>query len=212
MILSFRHRLAILATPKCASTALSRAMQPHAEVVLFGPPEDKHITYRDFRRRYGPLLSARHAQAGAVEVMALMRDPVDWLGSWWRYRARPALSDPEDSRHARYTGGLSFAEFAESYLRAEDRPDYADLMAQRDFLLDETGRVGADYLFRYEDPGWRDFLTDRIGATLEIPQANVSPERTHEIPADLRARLAGDGAIYDAIRPDGTPPDQVFAL
>jgi len=69
----------------------------------------KHMQLRRFERFLRPYLkSVDHAD---VETTCLYRNPIDWLGSWYRYRQRDALIGHKNS-----TADKSFEDFVLSYL------------------------------------------------------------------------------------------------
>ena len=52
----------------------------------------------------------REIGAGDTETVCVIREPIDWLGSWYRFRSRS--SAPK----AKSTKGISFETFVEGYL------------------------------------------------------------------------------------------------
>lgn len=176
--------LTLLATPKNASTTLHAALRGEASVIFRGSPGLKHIRFRRYRRHVEPLLTA---DAGArPETMALIREPVDWLASWHRYRSRPGIADPAAS-----TSGITFAEFVEAYLSPAP-PPYARLGSQARFLTDEDDGATVTHLFRLEDLSRAAaFLETRLGRPVTLDHRNASsagPES--DLPSGLRLRLA----------------------
>ncbi len=47
----------------------------------------------------------------SVLWFGVVRDPVEWVVSWYNFRSRPALADSNHKRHSVYTGSMTFAEF-----------------------------------------------------------------------------------------------------
>ena len=182
MLVFWKAKLVLLAVPKTGSTALERAFLPHADVAFLNPPRLKHTTVRRFRREVAPLLDP---DGGRFELMAVMREPVDWLSSWHRYRGRPALEGLPQS-----TAGLGFADFVEAWLR-DDPPEFARVGRQSRFLSDAGGNLAVDHLFRHDRlKDAVDFLSDRIGAAADLELLNVSPGVPDtELPPATRARL-----------------------
>ena len=135
MMVFWQQRLAFLATPKTASTAIEAALGGLATLVILRPQELKHTDATRFERFLQPYLS--EGQDRPFEVVALMREPTAWLGSWYRYRQRDGMRRPENS-----TKGLSFDDFVGAYL-SKQRPPYADVGRQGAFLSPE-GTRGAD--------------------------------------------------------------------
>nr|WP_205518603.1 hypothetical protein [Pseudotabrizicola algicola] len=191
----WEQRLAILATPKTGSTAIEAALESLAAVSIQRPPALKHTNVARFHRFVGPYLES--AAGGPFTVVALMREPRDWLGSWYRYRSRDDIPDP-----AKSTQGISFDAFVQGWC-SNPRPAFADVGSQARFLKAGQGR-GADQLFRYENiDRFIAFLEDRLDFQIFLPQLNVSPKGSTELSAKTAARLqevaAEDYALYSSL-------------
>src|SRR6478735_1410055 len=92
MIFLYRAKLVILSQPKTGTTALDSALASRASLAVSGPPEMKHSGYRKFMRFVAPWIQAQTGLARKdYEIVSVMREPVDWLGSWYRYRTRERL-------------------------------------------------------------------------------------------------------------------------
>lgn len=195
--------LVFLAMTKCASTAIEAVLEPHGQVVTRGAPALKHMHYRGFERFVQPMLHRTGHPRHSYEVVCLFREPVDWLHSWWRYRARPELRPRGAARHDNYTGDLSFAAFCDAYVEGSD-PRATSVGRQSNFVQDRDGEVGVDRIFRYEDlPVFVDFLSRRLGQPVSLDAVNVSPPAALDLPAGtrsaLRLHLAAEYAIYDGV-------------
>lgn len=194
MLVFWKQRLVFLATPKAGSTAIETALGSLAALAVTRPPELKHTTANRFNRFLAPYLAAAHG--GTFELCALMREPTDWLGSWYRYRQRDGVAA------ARSTRGMSFDAFVQAYCAA-DRPEFADVGTQSNCLRTrDGGRV--QHLFRYERmEDFVIFLEDRLDCAITLPRINVSPQGQTDLSAAsaalLRATLAEDYALYDSI-------------
>lgn len=185
------QRLAFLATPKTGSTAIASALESLAAVSIQRPPLLKHTTVHRYRRFVGPYLEA--ASKDQFTLIALMREPRDWLGSWYRYRQR----DETDS--AKSTHGMSFDDFVRAWCK-NPRPEFADVGSQERFLRARQG-VGVDRLFRYEDfDTFVHFLEDRLNCEITLPRLNVSPKGVTDLSPETEALLhqvaAEDFALY----------------
>lgn len=192
MLVFWDQRLVFLATPKTGSTAIAAALEPLAALSVQRPPVLKHTTVRRYHRFIGPYLKA--ASGESFTTVALMREPVDWLGSWYRFRRREDVLDDR----AR-TDGISFDDFARAYCR-KPQPAFANVGAQARFLAPE-GFPRVDHIFRYEAMArFVEFLEDRLGCAIELPVLNVSPEADTTLAADTRAMLdeamAADFKLY----------------
>lgn len=196
MLVFWKQRLVFLATPKAGSTAIETALGSLAALAVTGPPELKHTTANRFNRFLAPYLAAAHG--GSFELCALMREPTDWLGSWYRYRQRDGVPD------VRSTRGMSFDDFVRAYCGTA-RPEFANVGSQSHCLRTrDGGRV--QHLFRYERmEDFVLFLEERLDCAITLPRINVSPVGATELsPATatlLRDTLADDLALYDSIGP-----------
>ncbi|SIQ25293.1 hypothetical protein SAMN05421641_105100 [Paracoccus thiocyanatus] len=194
MLIFWEKRLVFLATPKAGSTAIETALEPLANVAVQRPAELKHADLRSYRRHIAPWL---HSVTGdTFTTIALMREPIGWLRSWYRFRLR---DDDEDPDHPMI--GVSFADFAGAY--ADPRgPRIARVGTQADFLTADTGRV--DRIFRYEDmDAFTHFLEDRLDCAISLPRVNVPPAVDVSLNPDqeslLRRVMAQDFALYDSL-------------
>ena len=204
MLVFWDKRLVFLATPKTGSTAVAAALDGLAAISIQRPPEAKHTTAQRYRRFIGPYLRA--AASADFEVVALMREPLDWIASWYRFRQRDDIPDA-----ARATGQMSFDAFVRDYMRTP-RPPHADVGSQARFLtVPESGRgpgrvLAVDRLFAYEAiDGFVGFLEDRLDCEIILPRLNVSPEAPLDIaPATVaahRAFAAADYALWESLSP-----------
>lgn len=195
MLVFWDQRLAFLATPKTGSTALAAALEPYAAWSIQRPPLLKHTTAQRYHRFIGPYLRA--ASGEDFMTVALMREPLDWLGSWYRFRQRPDLADP---RHS--TKDKSFDEFVESYC-AKPQPGFANVGSQARFLT-PPGKPPVDRIFRYEAMGdFVAFLEDRLKVKLQLDRLNVSPPAEVKISAQnlrqLESSMSADFELYEKL-------------
>ena len=192
LLVFLKPRLVLLAMPKCGSTALEAAFAPYADAIISGNPAAKHTPFRKydrFLRRYFESFTD-----SPLEVVCLFREPVDWLGSWWRYRGRPDLNGKENS-----TQGMSFDDFVTSYLDGAAGP--AKVGRQSQFVGDKEGAVGVDRIWRYENldrcAAW---LAERLAVEVDLQRLNVSPAQNVSMSEAVRARTetekARDFEIY----------------
>jgi hypothetical protein len=194
MLVFWEARLAFLATPKTGSTALAAALESLSAVSIQRPPVLKHTTVHRFRRFVGPYLEA--ASKADWTVVAMMREPRDWLGSWYRFRQREE-TDPKNS-----TKGMSFDDFVRAWC-TDPRPGFADVGSQERFLRPRQGQ-GVDRLFRYEEiDSFVHFLEDRLGCEIILPRLNVSPPGLTDLSPETEAILheiaAPDFALYQSL-------------
>lgn len=187
MLIFWDQRLVFLATPKAGSTAVEAALEPLASAAILRPAPLKHTNITTFHRHLAPWLEA---QAGEpFSTVALMREPVDWLRSWYRFAQRDDHEDPLDQLE-----NISFARFAEDYGKPEG-PARLNIGCQHDFLVGNSGKV--DRIFRYEDfSAFVDYLEDRLNCALVMPRLNVPPS------ADVNLDSEQEGRLRDFMRRD----------
>lgn len=194
MLIFWDRRMVFLATPKAGSTAVEAALEPLASASLQRPSALKHTDVAAYHQHVGPWLTA---QAGEeFTTVALMREPVDWLRSWYRFKLRDDHDDPLHRME-----GVSFADFVSEY-RHTNGPKTLQIGTQSGFLTDGVTQV--DHIFRYEDMNaFIQFLEDRLDCAIELPRINVPPsvnvELTQQEEADLRASLSADLALYSSL-------------
>ena len=194
MLVFWDQRLAFLATPKTGSTAIEVALGSLASLVVERPPILKHTTVHRYHRFLGPYLAV--ASGHEFSTCAMIREPRDWLGSWYRYRSR------EDVEAGKGTAGKSFDEFVRAWC-SDPQPDFAAVGSQGRFLRSKGG-LGVNHLFAYDRiDRFVDFLEDRLGCEIILPRVNVSPVGATDLePATLRqleTHAAEDFAMYRSV-------------
>ncbi|WP_238475669.1 gamma-glutamyl kinase [Rhodophyticola sp. CCM32] len=181
----WKQKLVLFAVPKTGTTALETAARPFASTAILNPPGMKHVSVR----RYHNNLSGFFEQRGShpMESMAIMREPISWLDSWYRYRRRPQLSGRENSTEA-----ISFEDFVTAWLE-ESPPAFANIGSQARFLRGEDTACGVTHLFRYDRLADAvTFLEGRIGETLTLPRSNISPKIPVHLSSKLETRLRAE--------------------
>jgi len=182
MLVFWKENLVILAVPKTGTTALEHAIGNRAALVVREPPTLKHSPVYRYHRFFRPMFVQVTDQK--PELMGVIRNPIDWLGSWYRYRLRDELED-----HPNSTRGISFDDFVEEYCKGKPAP-FADVGSQARFLSDGDGEIGVDHLFRYEaQPRIHAFLQERLDLTIETRPMNVSPPAQILLSSRVEARL-----------------------
>ncbi|KJZ20032.1 hypothetical protein [Loktanella sp. S4079] len=193
MLVFWKENLVLLSVPKTGTTALQGALAPHAAMVLRNPPHLKHSPAYRYKRFLKPFFK----QAGGQdpEVMAVVRNPIDWLGSWYRYRSREDLIG-----HPNSTYNVSFDTFVDEYCKGNPA-QFAAVGSQSKFMY-VNGTLGVDHLFRYEaQDKIIAFLEQRLQRTIKLKQLNVSPKKdfvlSPEIEAKLREKRPEEFAIWE---------------
>ena len=101
---------------------------------------------------------------------AFVRNPYTWMQSWYRYRQRDELKDPEHQFNDRYTGNMSFNEFVQVFHTREI------MLKQSSFVTDLGGRLLVDFVGRYERlQADFDLVCERLGLPgRTLPRVNAS--------------------------------------
>lgn len=187
MLVFWAQKLVFFAVPKTGTTSVEMALRPTAGIAITDPPIVKHTPVYRYRRFLKPYFEA--CNGPEFETIAIMREPISWLGSWYRYRGRDALAGHKNS-----TKGISFDAFVEAYLE-DKRPSFAQVGSQAKFLDDGSGQPGVDRLFRYEEPErLHAFLEKRFDRALEFKRLNTSPPMALSLSRGVQARLRDEAA------------------
>ena len=169
MLIFWKQKLAFLAVPKTGTSAYAQALGPIASLSIQDPPELKHaplIRYNLFIRPMYDIVCNTQ-----LDTMAVIREPISWMGSWYRYRQRPFLKGKPTS-----TQDISFDTFVRGYLQSSP-PAYAHIGSQARFITPRAGTPPVTYLFRYENQSrLREFLEHRLGTKIQIPRHNASSQ------------------------------------
>ncbi|OWU73202.1 gamma-glutamyl kinase [Phaeobacter sp. 22II1-1F12B] len=196
MLVFVKERLAFLAVPKTGTTAYHAALAQRADMVVSNPPELKHAPLYRYDRFFRPMFEK--TCNAELETLAVMREPISWLGSWYRYRQRPYLDGKPAS-----TRDISFDEFVEAYMRG-DKPPFANVGSQARFLAPRPNGTAITHLFRYEDPApLNHFLTERLNCDLDLQQHNTSPRAdlplSPKVEQKFRRKFAAEFEVYESI-------------
>ena len=196
MLVFVDANIVLFAVPKTGSTAYHLALRGKADISLANKAGLKHMTARKFDRDFGPYLAQAHGLH--PERVAVMRDPLEQLRSWYRYR-----QDPKRKGAGNSAAGISFDDFVLAAIE-DTPPPFARVGSQFAFVTDDAGDVRIDHLFAYEKQAvFRRFLEDRLGQKIETKEMNVSPSAptpiSPEVEAQLRTARADDFALHAAI-------------
>lgn len=197
MLIFTKEELIFFAIPKTASTSIENTIGRWADIRLSRNPALKHTTFRKYEKLLAPFVHTVIPKP-ALSV-ALFREPVDWLGSWYRYRQRHELIGSQNSTH-----GITFDQFIEAYL-TDAPPAFARLGRQSKFVSKRDGQVGISQLFRFDDmTTFVTFLEDRLKQIIKLPHMNISPRAELSLRPDLKQELqtvcTRDFEIYESIK------------
>lgn len=196
MMVFSKAKLVFLSVPKTGTTAWEKALGPVADIVVNNPPELKHSPVFRYNRYFRPMLEK--FVGDDLEVLAVIREPISWLGSWYRFRRRPFMEGRPNN-----TYDVSFDAFIEAYCKGE-QPGFANVGSQAKFVEPAGNGTCVTRYFRYEDqPALKAYLEDRLGQTIDLTRENVSPEMPLELSpeteAKLRRKCEAEFTLYDGI-------------
>ncbi|WP_068119253.1 sulfotransferase family 2 domain-containing protein [Tropicimonas marinistellae] len=199
MQIGIRKRFVFVANTKAASTSIEFALAPHAEIQRSGTPKRKHVWMRDALRIYDFVFSQEKFSPGTFFRFAVMREPSDWIASWYRYRCGNGKIE------AKLPAEITFDEFWRkndwNITRADGRPNL-----QRDLFCRPDGEMLIDYIIPYETLD-TEFarICEGLGVKAALPKLNRSAitASEREIPRELRdevrAHLQPDYEIYERL-------------
>ena len=198
MLVFPESRLTYLAVPKTGTTAIEMALRPRAEIIF--AKARKHITARRYTSKVAPFLSSTFGIE--TETVAIMRDPVEQIRSWYKYRRREELIG-----QPRSTAGMSFDDFVQAVI-SDDPPEFAKIGSQFRFLTDKTGAVIVDHLFDYSAlPAFLTFMSNRLAGPVELKEINVSPRSdaplSDAVRPELKAKRSEEFALYERLSQTG---------
>lgn len=207
MQLSLKYGFVFLCAPKTASTAIQASIESDCDVSFTAHPYYNHITAKSFNETF----MAFHKSVlpnHILDIFCLIRNPLDWIESWYRFRTREVVKEPTHPHHYNYTGNISYNDFIEEYLSTGQREPYADIGTQSDFLMLEDNVVGVDYIFSMERMDlMHKYLQRKIGKNFEFPKRNVSPKLEVALDKNMEMRLVKflerDIALYEFISKKG---------
>lgn len=197
MLISTRHRFVFVANTKSASTAIEEALGPYADYRHDGTPRRKHLPLARAERALPRLFAAQPLEGHFC--FGVMREPLDWITSWFRYRKQTHVEDPLPPE-------MTLAEFWArddwNIHRADGRP-----YLQSDLFLAEDGRCLADVILPYHRLGTGlGEICALLGLPIpELPLRNASPRHIEQpamapaLATTLRAHFASDYALWERL-------------
>ena len=206
MHLSTKFEFAFICVPKCASTAIEAAIQPYCNVSLGGHPSLKHMPYHEAQGRIFQYHEKRIKSR--LETFCVMRDPLDWICSWYRYRKRTEFSNPKHRDANKSTKEINLKDFIHEYCKTGIRRPFARIRNQSHFICETNGKPGPDFIFSFNNLNMLEsFLTEKVGQEIRLTEKNTSPKESIDI-ADvekemLKDKLAEDFRLYHKVNKTG---------
>ena len=174
MLTGVKKRFVFIANSKTASTSIEHSLVGQAEIQRGGGPQRKHIYLRDALPEYDFLFGRDGYGIESFFTFGVMRDPVSWIQSWYRYRCGNKVESP-------LPAGMSFGEFwalndwNRTMLQGVPR-------LQSYFFTDKAGASIVDYIIPYSQLA--DHFTticEGLGIKSPLQSKNVSKVKGREI-------------------------------
>lgn len=171
MLASFRNEFVLLSNPKSGTTAYEDAFGKFAEVHVGGTPKWKHLNYYRMRQHFGDIFERANCT-----ILTVVRDPIETVESWYKYRTRKGLSNPKHKWHHRYAGDISFEQFVEEWnARSSKR---AEAPSSVNFCFNENDELAPSTYIHYSNiDDLRKVLSQKVGKDVKVPPKNISPKR-----------------------------------
>ena len=173
MLIFANQGLIVFALPKTGTTSIDTAIGNKATIRLKGTKGMglKHINAKRFNK-WNKALKQEFPNQKFVSC-CVMREPIDWISSWFRYRSRESLKNS-----SRYTGNLTFEEYlcnlCDRYEKKSSKS--LKLMGQSKFII-RKNTIGIDRIFPYEKiDNFTQFISKKLDIKIELPKRNISPE------------------------------------
>lgn len=198
MLIGVRKRFIFVANTKTASTSIENMIASQVEIMRGGSPRQKHIMLRDVRKEYWFLFDRPDHAFDTYFKFGVMRDPIDWIVSWYRYRKGNKTASPLPET-------MTFADFwAErdwNIQRANGEP-----YLQQDLFVAADGTLLADMIIPYGNlqEGLHG-ICQRLQMPMELLHHNVSAMASLPEPLspalieEMRAYYAKDYALFDRL-------------
>ncbi|MEM1375261.1 MAG: sulfotransferase family 2 domain-containing protein [Pseudomonadota bacterium] len=179
MLIFHEHRLVVFSVPRTGSTSLHKALRPHADIEFSNPPTKKHMNVR----RFETWAEERRPRVLDYTRVAVMRDPLARLVSWYAYRQRDEVAGEAAS-----TRGMTFEEFITLTL-SDTPPPPATVGNQHFFLTRKGGSLGVHEILCIERTDvMLDYFRGVFG-DIELPHRNSSPPAEVDLSVPMEARL-----------------------
>jgi hypothetical protein len=194
MLVFWKQALVFPTTPKTAWTAIEQAIGSLATISVTVPTAVKHTDAAQFNDRLKPYLRATTGLDFATT--ALVREPWDWLGSWYRNRQR------EDEARETSTQDVDFEEFVRRPC-SDAPPEFTHIGRQTAFLTPRAiARV--DNIFCYDRlDHFVHFVEDLLNFEIILPRLNVSHKSDLQLSSAsedlIRRNYSEDFVLYHAL-------------
>lgn len=183
MLIGVGKKFVFVANTKTASTSIEYALMPHTDLICSGTPQRKHLSLHRALGSYPFLFKQPGHDPATYFKFGVMRDPIEWIGSWFRYRKGNEVE-------SELPANITFEEFWAAKDWNIQRADGSKYL-QRDMFCGPDGTVLADVIIPYHRLG-EVFgeICDMLDISCPLPRHNVSQlDRMEELPARLHSEM-----------------------
>jgi hypothetical protein len=195
MQISVKKRFVFISNTKNASTSIETALLPFCEIVRGGTSNRKHIWMADALQEYAFLFERPGFEPETFFKFGVMRDPVEWIVSWYRYRKGNKVDAPLPAH-------MTFAQFWEMGDWNKIIQPTGEKRLQSQFFTGKDGKLLMDFIIPYETLAQAfPIIARSLGIYTALPFENVSILRKDavDVPGwlipELRAFYAEDYAL-----------------
>lgn len=185
MLIRYANRpFVFVANVKAASTSIERsAFATAADIRITRTELGKHAPVSEIEDRFSFLFDEMPREE--FFWFGVIRDPVEWVLSWYNFRSRPALAELSHPNHGLFAGNLTVEQFW------EQQQDDPGLVPQSERFRSRGAGAGVDFLIDMADlSGGTAAVADLLGVRLvRIPKRNASTSRTGDVAPALRKEL-----------------------
>lgn len=185
MLISVKKRFLFVSNTKNASTSIESILLPLCEIARGGTPNRKHIWMSEALQEYAFLFEREGYGAETFFKFGVMRDPIEWIVSWYRYRKGNNVEAP-------LPADMSFEQFWELNDWNKVIPGAGQKRLQSQFFRGADGKLLVDYIIPYRALAAQfPTIARSLGIYKELPLENVSKIKKDsvELPEGLMARM-----------------------
>lgn len=184
MLIGIEKKFLFVANTKTASTSIEKVLVPHSDVVMQGNSELKHSPLAEGRAAHRDLFERAEGGWDSYFKFGVMREPFDWISSWFRYRRGNQVESPLPLE-------MTFADFWARKDWNLFRGPQKEKNLQRRMFVDAEGKVLADVIIPYHRVAeYFPQICDQLGIPRGLPRENVSTLREMDpIPEALHQEM-----------------------
>jgi hypothetical protein len=196
------RKFIFVANTKAASTSIEDStFADEVDIRLTNIRIGKHLSIGDIAERFDFVFE--EFPLDSFLKFGVIRDPLDWVVSWFNFRSRPELRVPTHRSHHNYVGDIEFDQF---WAASHDQP-FLQPQAHK-FVSSSDPAARVNYLIRFDR--MRDDLSEVAGVLSRRPPKlahrnvsrikRISASSVNESLADeIRSRYSIDYKLLDSL-------------